>query len=98
MKRTQYYGETSDTIAPVGDAVKKRKKSPASRPVEWGTGGAYEGINNESQSSPKLLHPTVHALCKIVKFLDVKNKVDGFLDFALKNYNVMLDWGLTSKT
>ena len=25
-KRTQYYGETSDT-----------------RPVEWGTGGAYEG-------------------------------------------------------
>ncbi|CAH1441633.1 unnamed protein product [Lactuca virosa] len=88
-KRTQYYGETSDTIAPVADAVKKRKKSPASRPVEWGTGGAYEGGNNESQSSPELLHPTVHELCKILKFPeDVKNKVDGFLDFVLKNYNV----------
>ncbi|CAH1416767.1 unnamed protein product [Lactuca virosa] len=76
-KRTQYYGETSDTIAPVVDAVKKRKKSPASRHIKWGTGGAYEGVNNESQSSPELLHPT-----------DVKNKVDGFLDFVLKNYNV----------
>ncbi|KAL7615548.1 hypothetical protein Lser_V15G02487 [Lactuca serriola] len=88
-KRTHYYGESSDTIAPVADAVKKRKKSPASRPVEWGTGGAYEGANNESQSSPELLHPNVHELCKILKFPeDVKNKVDGFLDFVLKNYNV----------
>ncbi|CAH1433705.1 unnamed protein product [Lactuca virosa] len=37
----------------------------------------------------ELLHPTVHELCKILKFPeDVKNKVDGFLDFVLKNYNV----------
>ncbi|CAH1451718.1 unnamed protein product [Lactuca virosa] len=88
VNSTHYYPESSDTIAPVADAVKKHKKSPASRPVEWGTGVAYEGGNNESQSSPELLYPTVHELCKILNFPeDVKNKVDGFLDFVLKNYN-----------
>ncbi|CAI9270752.1 unnamed protein product [Lactuca saligna] len=88
-KRTQYYGQTSDTIAPTADVVKKCKKSPASRPVEWGIGGAYEGVNHESQSYPELIHPTVHELCKILNFPeDVKNKVDGFLDFLLNNYNV----------
>lgn len=100
-KRPQLYTETPDIIAPVADGVKKRKRSPALKPViEKQTGWASDGGLSGSQSpsgdpfwssavhNDDLLKP-VSQLCVLLKFpVNVKNTVEKFLDFVLENYNV----------